>query len=67
MPVSKKTFTVWTIKAPGQTVVVNRIVDLTAHVRDLAMCYLEPGGKIVITACELTQEEWNEFPEFEGL
>ena len=64
---SEETFTVWTIKAPPEsTVVVNRVVDLVAHISDLAMCYLKPGGKIVITTCELTQEEWDKFPEFEG-
>ena len=60
------TFTVWTIKAPPEpTVKVSRIVDLTAHICDLAMCYPE-AGPIVITSKEMTQEEWNRLPEFEG-
>jgi len=64
---SEETFTVWTIKAPPeQTVVVDRIVDLVTHISDLATCYLKLGGKVVITACELTQEEWDELSEFEG-
>ena len=62
-----KTFTVWTIEAPPEpTAVVNRIVDLTAHICDLAMCYLKPGGQIVITAGEMTQKGWDKMPEFEG-
>ena len=57
------TFTVWTIEAPPEsTVMVNRIVDLTTHIADLVMCYVEPGGQIVITASEMTQEEWDEMP-----
>ena len=62
-----KTFTVWTIEAPPEpTVKVNRIVDLTMHISDLAMCYLEPGERITITASEMTQEQWDALPEFEG-
>ena len=58
-----KTFTVWTVEAPPEpTVMVNRIVDLTTHICDLAMCYCKPGGKITITAGEMTQEEWDKIP-----
>lgn len=62
-----KTFTVWTIEAPPeQTVEVNRIIDLTTHIIDLAMFCLEPGGQIIITANEMTQAEWDAMAEFEG-
>ena len=61
------TFTVWTIEAPPEpTVKVSRIIDLATHISDLAMCYLEPGGQITITASEMTQEQWDALPEFEG-
>jgi len=67
MEQSSATFTVWTIEAPPEpTVKVNRIIDLTAHICDLAMGYCGLDSKITITASEMTQEEWNRLPEFEG-
>jgi hypothetical protein len=59
-------FTVWKVESPEGTVIVNRVVDLNAHICDLAMCYLAPGDKVTITASEMTREEWETLPEFEG-
>lgn len=59
-------FTVWTVEAPPEpTVKVSRIVDLTAHICDLAMCYPDVST-ITITHEEMTQREWDALPEFEG-